>query len=152
MTHPRPKWPSHTSTHIHVYTVTICLLEIFLCCLPHIKRDVHTHNIHIILKKKMWRYKITASYSARFYRNLQSFEICKHDHDDVVNWKHFPRYRPFVREIHRSLVNYLHKGQWQGALIFSLICASTNGGANYRDAGDLRRHCAHYDVTVISWS
>ena len=42
-----------------------------------------------------------------------------------------------------------HKGQWRGALMFSLICTWTNGWANYRDAGDSRRHCAHYDVTVM---
>ena len=23
------------------------------------------------------------------------------NHDDAIKWKHFPRYRPFVREIHR---------------------------------------------------
>ena len=44
-------------------------------------------------------------------------------HDDVIQWKHFPRYWPFVRGIHRSLVNSAHKGQWRRALIFSLICA-----------------------------
>ena len=32
-----------------------------------------------------------------------------------------------------------------------MICAWTNGGANNRDAGDLRRHRAHYDVTVVQW-
>ena len=26
-------------------------------------------------------------------------------HDDVIKWKHFPRYRPFVLGIHRLLVN-----------------------------------------------
>ena len=26
-------------------------------------------------------------------------------HDDVIKWKHFPRYWPFVRGIHRSPVN-----------------------------------------------
>ena len=31
----------------------------------------------------------------------------------------------------------------------SLIWAWTNGGANNRDAGDLRRYRAHYDVTVV---
>ena len=31
----------------------------------------------------------------------------------------------------------------------SLICPWTNGLANNRDAGDLRRHRAHYEVTVI---
>ena len=44
-------------------------------------------------------------------------------HDDVIKWKHFPRYWPFVWGIHRSPVNFPHKGQWGGALMFSLICA-----------------------------
>ena len=47
-------------------------------------------------------------------------------------------------------MDYHHKGQWRGALMFSLICAWTNGWANNWDAGDLRHHCALYDVTVIS--
>ena len=72
-------------------------------------------------------------------------------HDDVIKLKHFPRHWPFVRGIHRSPVNSPHKGQWRGALIFSLICVWTNGWANHRDAGDLRRHRAHYDVTVMYW-
>ena len=29
-------------------------------------------------------------------------------HDDVIKWKHFPRYLPFVRGIHRSPVNSPH--------------------------------------------
>ena len=37
-----------------------------------------------------------------------------------VNYEHlhFPRYCPFVRGIHRSPVDFPHKGQWRGALIF----------------------------------
>ena len=62
----------------------------------------------------------------------------------------FPRYWPFVRGIHRSPVNSPHKGQWHGALIFSLICAWINGWVNKREAGDLRRHRAHYDVIVMA--
>ena len=46
-------------------------------------------------------------------------------------------------------VNSPHKGQWQGALMLSLICAWINGWVNNREAGDLRRHRAHYDVTVL---
>ena len=34
----------------------------------------------------------------------------------------------------------LKKGQWRGVWMFSLIFAETNGSANNRDAGDLRRH------------
>ena len=71
-------------------------------------------------------------------------------------WRHqmqtFPRYWPFVRGIHRSLVNSANKGQWRRALMFLLICTWTNGWANNRDAGDLRRHRAHHDVTVIDCS
>ena len=44
-------------------------------------------------------------------------------HDDVMKWKNFPRYWPFVRGIHRLPVNSPHKGQWRRALMFSLICA-----------------------------
>ena len=69
--------------------------------------------------------------------------------DDVIKWKHFPRYWPFVRGIHRSPVNSPHKGRWRRALMFCLICVGINGWVNNREAGDLRRHRAHYDVTVI---
>ena len=72
-----------------------------------------------------------------------------HVHDDVIKWKHFPHYWPFVRRIHRSPVNSPHKGQWRGALMFSLICVWINGWVNNREAGDLRRHRAHYDVIVM---
>ena len=70
-------------------------------------------------------------------------------HDDVIKWKHFPRYWPFVRGIHRSPVNSPHKGQWRGALMFTLICVWINGCVNNREAGDLKRYCAHYGVTVM---
>ena len=72
-------------------------------------------------------------------------------HDDVIKWKHFPRYWPFVRGIHRSPANSPHKGQWRGALMFSLICVWINGWVNNREAGDLRRYRTHYDVTVVIW-
>ena len=35
------------------------------------------------------------------------------------------------------------------ALICSLTCAWTNGWVNKHEAGDLRRHDAHYDVTAM---
>ena len=59
-------------------------------------------------------------------------------HDDVIKWKHFPRYWLFVRGIHRSPVNSPHKGQWRGALMFSMLCALTNDWVNSRDVGDLK--------------
>ena len=46
-------------------------------------------------------------------------------------------------------VNSPHKGQWRGALMFTLICARINGWVNNREAGDLRRYRTHYDVIVM---
>ena len=46
-------------------------------------------------------------------------------------------------------VNSPHKGQWRGALMFSLICIWINGWVNNREAGDLRRHRGHYGVSVM---
>ena len=73
----------------------------------------------------------------------------KTEHDDVIKWKHFPRNWPFVRGIHRSPVNSPHKGQWRGALMFTLICARIKGWVNNREAVDLGRYRGHYDVTVM---
>ena len=46
-------------------------------------------------------------------------------------WRHqmntFSALLSFVRGIYRSPVNFLHKGQWRGDLMFSLICAWING-------------------------
>ena len=71
-------------------------------------------------------------------------------YDDAIKWKHFPRNWPFVGGIHRSLVNSPHKGQLRGALMFSLICVWKNDWVNNREAGDLRRYRAHYDVIVMN--
>ena len=46
-------------------------------------------------------------------------------------------------------VNSPHKGPWREALMFSLVYACINGWVNNREAGDLRRHRAHYDVIVM---
>ena len=50
---------------------------------------------------------------------------------------------------HQWPVDSPHKGQWHISLMFSLICAWRNGCANNRDDGDLIRHRAHCDVTVM---
>ena len=70
-------------------------------------------------------------------------------YDEIIKWKHFPRYWPFVRGIHRSPVNSPHKGLWRGALMFSLICAWINRWVNNREAGDFKCHRAHYDVIAM---
>ena len=42
-------------------------------------------------------------------------------------------------------------GQWRGALMLSLICAIINSWVTNREAGELRRHHAHYGVTVMDY-
>ena len=71
----------------------------------------------------------------------------------IIKMKHFARLWSFVWGILPSLVDSPHKGQWRGALMFSLICTwKENGWASNQAAGDLRRHRAHYDGTVmIKW-
>ena len=64
-------------------------------------------------------------------------------HDDVIKWKNFPPYWPFVREIYRS--QEIPRKRTGDAERFYLTFA----WANNRDVGDLRRHRAHYDVTVM---
>ena len=61
-------------------------------------------------------------------QNLFSFQVGTHIANikclnyDVIKWKHFPRYWPFVRGIHLSLVDSPHKGQWRQWLGF--LCES----------------------------
>ena len=64
-----------------------------------------------------------------WYIAIEYFD-CNTEHDGVITWKHFPRYWPFVRGIHRSPVNSPHKGQWRGALMFSLIGTWLNSWVN----------------------
>ena len=86
-------------------------------------------------------------------------------HNDVIKWKHFLRYWPFVRRIHWSPVNSPHKGQWRRTLMFSLICARISGWVNSGEAGEtlshpLWRHCNalpppspahHHQASWLEW-
>ena len=70
--------------------------------LPNFKANLTTPmNLGSIL------WDLTRSYSKTSYRILNDVSCY---HDDVIKWKHFPRYWPFVRGIHRSPVNFPHKG------------------------------------------
>ena len=104
--------------------------------------------IHTAVKQH-WStcWKLTCSKPQQSVTKREPRVVMKHD--DVIKWKHFPRYWPFVRGIHRSPVNSPHKGQWRGALMFCLICVWINDWVNNREAGDLRRHLEHYDVSVM---
>ena len=91
--------------------------------------------------------------SQRYFITVQQSEATLKwrniSHDNDINWEHFPRYRPFVTGIHWSLVDSPHKGQWHRVFMFSWICPWTNGWTNSQDVGDLKRHRAHYCVTIM---
>ena len=56
---------------------------------------------------KHWLHKVCLKW-LKWYSASTAWEymIWHHWHDDAIKWKHFPRYWPFVRGIHRSPVNY----------------------------------------------
>ena len=67
-----------------------------------------------------------------------------------MEWKHFPRDWSFVRESHRSRVNSPHKAS--DAELWCLLCSVPETVlVNNREAGDLRRHSAHYDAIVMGF-
>ena len=74
--------------------------------------------------------------------------ICVQEWNSVVSgWRH--QMETFSALLAMCAGNSPHKGQWCGALMFSLICVWINGWVNNREAGDLRRYRAHYDVIVM---
>ena len=98
-------------------------------------------------------------FGIHYTRNLQvpslqvgcsDFTRIRGHHDDVIKWKHFPYCWPFVWGIHRSPVNSPQKGQWRETLMISFICVWINGWVNNREADDMRRYRACYDVTVMT--
>ena len=69
-------------------------------------------------------------------------------HDDVIKWKLFRLTGPLCGEFtgHRWIP--LTKAR-DAELWCFFICTWINGSVNNREAGDLRRHRAHNDVTVM---
>ena len=128
------------------YSSFECVVE--NVCVCHITRSIHmlmyTHTHKTIYTHTYIYMHMHTVYTKKPYQPIKISY-----HNDVIKWKHFPRYWPFVRGIHRSSVNSQHNGQWRGALMSSFICPAINGWVNTREAGDLRRLRTHYDVTLI---
>ena len=134
--------------HRHAFKAGAKKIHFFLDEVEHIFRECILPTLYYLL---MFRLTNAARMPSGYDRYVldRAEQYASGQHDDVIKWMHFPRYGTFVRGIHRSPVNSPHKGQWRGALMFSLIHAWTNGWINNRDAGDLRHSRAHYDVTVV---
>ena len=72
--------------------------------------------------------------------------------NDVIKWKHFPRNGSSVRGIHKGNPQVTggvppHKGQWRGALCFLRFAPEQTVEQTMET--QVRRHHAHYGVTVI---
>ena len=76
----------------------------------------------------------------------------KISHYDVITWKRFSHYCPFVRGILRSPVDSPHKGQWFGAFMFPLMPARTDCWTNNREAGEIEIPWRSFDVPALNSS
>ena len=137
------------------YTYQIC---IFMMVMKLNKLLWIFQNNHVHSKNSVYNYLFT-NYISRINPYPQAV-FCRDLHDDITIWKRFSHMMaspngnisPLLtlwEGIHRSPMDSPHDGQWRGALMFSLTWPWTNGWANNRYGGDLRYHCAHYDVTLM---
>ena len=119
---------------------------------------LHCHNRRLIFKMaRMWLiafccilvFGLECHVLMRTSQLYYFIDLCL-KHDDVIKWKHFPRYWPFYAG--NSPVSGEFPAQRPVTRSFDafLICAWINAWVNNREAGDLRRYRAHYDVTVMS--
>ena len=67
--------------------------------------------------------------------------FARHDYD--IKWKHFPRYWPFLR--------WPVNSQGPVTRSFNVLFDLSLDKRLSKQAGDLRCHRAHYDVTVMYW-
>ena len=92
---------------------------------------VNANHLHVI---EIWRHlrdnRRHHPCKIRLYRSRQHFVTVAVFFTAVIIaitwWRHqmvtFSALLALCAVIHRSLVNSLHKGQWRGALVFSLVC------------------------------
>ena len=107
----------------------ICVLKIISCL----------WSVVFIHLKFIWREELCAGNSPT--------GTIYNQHDDIIKWKHVPRYKAFVRGIHRSIP--LTKASDAELWCFLWSATWIKGWVTHREADALRRHRAHYDVIVM---
>ena len=110
--------------YTHIGNISSEVLDILWSCNPWLDDNLLFKSRGFMFKSSANRPTVCAHFRCatgppRSERNVSV--LCYHN-DDVIKWKHIPRYWPFVWIIHRSPMNSQHKDQWRGALMFSLIC------------------------------
>ena len=95
---------------------------------PGISINVHRSKNYISIPKESWKAHIFSQASNTWWRHqMETYSA------SLTLWEG------------NSSVNSPHKGQWRGALMFSLICAWIKAD----EAADLRRNRAHYDAIAM---
>ena len=119
-----------STTHDYIQSTPLCWED----TRDQIPGDSIKNLAPVSMSNKTFHHKISQNFNRQLCAlkllgcsDIQQVSRQRHGHDDVIKWKHFPRHWPFVRGIHRSPVNSLYKGHWRGDLMFSLMCAWTNG-------------------------
>ena len=132
-----------------VHNLKSSMTEVDACALLFVPQCIITKS-HVIVTCMMFLWfkiqKICAQPCTGHRTMIVAENISCVQHDDVIKGNYFPRYWPFVRGIHRSPANSSQRPVTRN---FPLIWAWTKSWANNGDAHDLRRHLAHYDVTVM---
>ena len=111
--------PSFTLTHSITWTIAICADWTTPWCYLQLSWHQLDTRPSANIMPRLWNIEELRKFTEKYVNTVAT-------HDDVINWKHFPRYWPFVWGIHWSPVNSPHKGHWRGALMFSLIWAFIN--------------------------
>ena len=157
----------HIQYSFNTYRILSSLCNFFYskypCCLNFTLPSQLKVNIEVWERKQCRLYKITyfsfkVSQPGCIFIKTHQFDPWVKDHQQALLswWRHqmetfssllaicagnspvtgeFPAQRPVTRSFD----------------VFFYICARINGWVNNGEAGDLRRYCAHYDVTVM-WS
>ena len=106
-----------------------------------LNHDANESNIYCTFGEQLPRLWYSCLYLYILTRAKQSGTNCNLDYN-------IPR-----ADMYKHIMMTSSSGNifWREALMFSLICALTNGLGNNRDAGDLRHHCVHYDITQCTF-
>ena len=103
--------------------------------MQHFQKDLSTEMV-VVVKRDFTKFQFKTNFGRI--------------HVNVIKWKHFPRYWPLVKGIHRSpVVSFPSQRSVTRGLDVFFHLRLNNGRANIRYAGDLRRRDAHCDVTVM---
>ena len=120
----------------------------------------HCHNHKPLVPSviKLWTLWLRSALKWSWWNYKKELSWCRCDNFQCHHWRQlwwrhqmeiFYVTGPFWGES-TGPADSPHKGQHRWAFMFSLMCGWTNGWANSRDAGDLRRYGSHYYVTVMT--